>query len=429
MFYGWIIVALAFVSLFVTVGTLAQCSPAFMIPFTEEFGIGRAQAALNTVMMSVGGVAITPLVGRAVGTFPIRNVMLAGAAALALGFLAMSLATAWWMVLAVFGVVGSFAVSAISISCNTLVVNWFERRRAIALGIALFGMSISGAVLTPLATWSIQSWGWRATYQGFGGLGLALIPLLALLVVDRPSDRGVAPDGDEAPARRPEAGPDPADAPLSSTRELLSSGSLWLIAAACGLIFFGSTGLVNHGVAFATDRGIDPMRAAGVVSGFFVGGASGKLFFGWLADRLGERGALAVAQACCATALLSLLAVSGFGPLSAATVLYGFGMGGVAPLQSALLARCFGTRDFAPAMGLIAPLMLPFHAGGPPLAGVVSDRSGSYDPALWIFLAALAVSALALSRIRLAERPLQRPDPRDRIDVGDGGRGTRPGRL
>ena len=401
MFYGWIIVALAFVSLFVAVGTLAQCSPAFLIPFTEEFGIGRAQAALSTVMMSVGGVAIMPLVGRAVGTFPIRSVMLAGAAALALGFLGLSLATSWWMVLALFGVVGSFSVGAISIACNTLVVNWFERRRAIALGIALFGMSISGAVLTPLAAWSIQNWGWRATYRGFGCLAVALIPLLALLVVDRPSDRGLAPDGGDAPAQ-PGAGSDAAAPPLSSTRELLSSSSLWLIAAACGLIFFGSTGLVNHGVAFATDRGIDPMRAAGVVSGFFVGGATGKLFFGWLADRLGERGAVAVAQGCCAAALMALLALGGFGPLTAAAGLYGFGMGGIAPLQSALLARCFGTRDFAPAMGLIGPLMLPFHAGGPPLAGVVFDRSGSYDPALWIFLAALAVSALALSRIRLA---------------------------
>jgi MFS family permease len=160
-------------------------------------------------------------------------------------------------------------------------------------------------------------------------------------------------------------------------------------------------GIMNHGYAFAVDRGIAPLRAAALLSAISVGAACGKLVFGGLAARLGERGAFFVAIACQLAGLVGLIELSTYAALVTAAGIYGLGIGGVAPLQAAFLAQGFGTRSFGPVMGLIAPLMIPFQIAGPPLAGYIFDTRGSYDLALWLFLLTTAVAALVLFLIRL----------------------------
>lgn len=409
MFYGWLIVALAFVAQFVVMGAFIQCYPVFLLPLAEEFGIGRAEAALPPAAILICGVVVAPIVGRLVAAYPIRNIMLAGALTMAVGFAALSQVTRFWQYLLVIGVSGSIALGALgAISCNSLVVNWFERKRSMALGIAMIGMSISGAVMIPIATLSVETWGWRRVHLGLAVIALALIPLVAGVVVTRPSDRGLMPDGDEIPPESPDAsrahptagaGTRAGEAvePPLGTRTLLRRHSLWLIAAACGLVFFGATGIMNHGLAFAIDRGIEPLRAAALLSAISVGAAVGKLAFGWLSDQLGERGAFGISILCDLAALAGLLLLTSFAQLVAAAALFGLGIGGVAPLQAALLAREFGARDFAPVMGLIGPLMIPFQISGPPLAGYLFDRQGSYDVAIWIFLGATVVSGMLMA--------------------------------
>ena len=133
-------------------------------------------------------------------------------------------------------------------------------------------------------------------------------------------------------------------------RHLLAAPTLWLIGAACGLSYFGALAVMNHGIAFAIDRGIDPMRAAGMLSAISVGAASGKIAFGWLADRMGEKGAFLVAVAFQFFALLGLGGLSGYGALVVAGGFFGLGLGGIAPLQAALVAQSFpgGSRRAKP---------------------------------------------------------------------------------
>ena len=401
LFYGWVIVGLAFVVQFVAAGALFQCFPVFLLPLADEFGLGRAQAALPPVAMMTAGIVISPIIGVAVSRFPIRNVMLVGALAMSLGFLWLSQATAYWQILLGYGIAGPTALGALgAISCNTLIVNWFERRRAFALGVAMIGMSISGAVVIPIASWGVEEWGWRAVYQFFAIEGLALMPLIGWLVVSRPEDMGLAADGEAGPAERVLAD-NKEEAEPSSVASLLAAPTLWLIGATCGLAFFGALSILNHGIAFAVDRGIDPMRAAGLLSMMSIGAASGKLVFGWLSDRLGEKAALAIALALEFIGFLGLWGLTDYASLVAIGALFGLGLGGVAPLQAALLARVFGSVDFSRVMGLVAPLMIPFQVAGPPLAGWIYDTRGSYDQALWVFMATTVAAGIALAFLRL----------------------------
>jgi predicted MFS family arabinose efflux permease len=403
VFYGWVIVGLAFVVQFIAVGSMMQCFPVFLLPLSEEFGIGRAQAALPPVAMMLLGIVFSPLIGLAISRFPIRNVMLIGALAMSLGFFALSHATAFWQIVLAYGLSGPLAMGALgAIACNSLIVNWFERRRSLALGIAMIGMSISGAIMIPAAAWGLETWGWRAVYRFFAVIPLGLMPLIAWLVVNRPEDLGLAADGED-PAEVANAATQFAPAAPTPMRKLLATPTLWLIGAACGLSFFGALAVMNHGIALAIDRGIDPMRAAGMLSAISVGAAAGKLAFGWLADRLGEKGAFEVALTCQFFALLGLATLSGYAALVAVGGFFGLGLGGIAPLQAALLARNFRGGDFSRALGLIGPLMIPFQVAGPPLAGWIFDRQGSYDLAIWIFMASTLASGFVISFLRLPD--------------------------
>ena len=114
-------------------------------------------------------------------------------------------------------------------------------------------------------------------------------------------------------------------------------------------------------------------------------------------------------------ALFGFIGLSSDANCVASAALYGLGLGGVSPLQAALLARRFGSTHFAPAMGLLSPLMTPFQITGPPVTGYIFDRLGSDDLALWCFVASLEVAAVALSFVRLpaptSERPRREPEP------------------
>ncbi|MCR9094266.1 MAG: MFS transporter [bacterium] len=402
---GWIIVTVAFVANFVAMGTVLQPVPVLLLPFVEEFGVGRAWAVLPSAATLAGGMVIMPFVGRLMATVPIRRMMIAGALSLSFAFYAMSLATEFWQILALFSLPCGFGLGALGVvATNTLVVNWFEEQRGLALGVAMMGMSLAGVVMLPLSGWVLEASGWRGVCRMLASIDLAVVPLLALTIVTRPSDVGLRPDGatdarDEGPALLAQE----EDGSIASTREIVTNPSLWLLAAACGLVFFGSMGIMNNGIAFAVDRGIDPLRASVIVAAMALGAGAGKLVFGWLGGRFGEPVAFAIALGLQVVTLAGYLVFASYEILLVISLVYGLGLGGISPLQVALLARVVGARSFAPAQGLIGPIQIPFQIAGPSLAGFIADTRGSYDLAIVIFIAAMLVSALAMGAMTLRE--------------------------
>ena len=125
--------------------------------------------------------------------------------------------------------------------------------------------------------------------------------------------------------------------------------------------------------------------------------------FGWLGSRIGEHAAFALALVMQIVTLSAFLVLTRYELLVAVSLIYGLGLGGVSPLQAALLARTVGARSFGPAQGLIGPIQIPFQIVGPPLAGMIFDARGSYDLAIVLFIGALLVSGVALAALALRE--------------------------
>ncbi len=427
IFHGWKIVGVAFLALFVSVGFGFYSFSAFFVALTSEFGGGRVGVGIGVALFGVTNGLVAPFLGHVLDQGHARRIMTAGAWLLALGLLLTATVrnlVQFYLVLGTFLALGAALIGGVTAS--TLVANWFVRQRAMALGIATMGISLSGVVMAPVATRLIDLIGWRGTFVLFGALTLLVVlPAVRRWVVDRPEDVGLHPDGaatslagdwTSAPAAREEpAGAEPAT-PIRPTDgrppgrrrldwlEPLGKRNFWVIAAVVSMCFCANSAILTHIIAHALDLGFAPVRAAFSLSVIAAMGVLGKVVFGWIGDRLGSRGALSLAVGLMATGTASLLRAESHLALLAAVAVFGLGMGGIMPLWGTLIGACFGRRSFGRVMGLMSPVLLPIQVPGVPFAGYVHDRFQSYDLAFTTFIGLYLLSMLILRLLRVPEQ-------------------------
>ena len=407
MFYGWVMVAVAFVTQFISSGIIFYTFGIALKQWTVEFDSGRLGVSGIHFVLPLAGAVLAPFVGRLASAGHLRLLIPAGAVAAGLGFCAISQATALWQLYVVYPLLMAYAAGTLSgVGASTLVVNWFSKTRATALGVSQIGASAGGMIMAPLTVSLFSAYGWRSVYLGFGLVILAVAPLLAWLIVGRPADRGLQPDGVAAPeastggAVAPGASIPGSPHAVVSTRTALREPNLWLISFITGVGFMLSSVIVTHLVAMVTDAGVDPLRASKLLAIMSTVAAFGKLLFGRLADRAGVQTAYAVSIVLEVIALAGILLLPTSLALEGITAVLGLGIGGNLPLSAALIARTFGPTAFGPMMGMKTMLMTPLVATGTPFAGWIFDETGSYRIAFAVFLGLVLMSLAALWRVR-----------------------------
>ena len=405
MFYGWRIVGATFVSLFISVGFLFYSYGVFFPALEAEFGGSRFAISIALAIMNIVMGFSAPFLGRALDSWSIRNIMLIGAIFVSLGFMLASQIAALWQFYLLLGTFLGLGAGMIGqLPSSTLVSNWFIKRRGLALGIATMGVSLSGVVMAPLTTWLISSVGWRTTFMLFGALTAGIVtPLVGLIVVNRPEDMGLHPDGaTEEDAIELEHNGNAFSAPYPdfSTRGTFRDRNFWAITIAISLNFFAMGATLTHMIPHAKDLGISALNASFVLTASAGVGVFGKVLFGYIADFVDSRLALLVSMSfqCCGTILL--LFAETYPMLVVVGAIFGLGMGGVVPLWGTMIGEYFGRESFGRVMGLMGPCMLPIHVFGVPFAGLVFDLTGSYSGAYSTFIGAYALSALSLLILR-----------------------------
>ena len=404
MFYGWIIVAVAFLTQFIVTGFFFYGFAVTLEPMADAFSDGKraAVATVHLVMPWVGAV-MAPFIGQLAGRGHIRALLTAGIVSMATGLLLVSQASTLWHLYAIFPTLIAFGAGTLSgVVASAIVINWFDRLRARALGISQIGASVGGVLMAPIGAMLVSDYGWRTTYLVYGSLTMLLAPLVWMLAVGSPAERGLAPDGDTSDTGEdPEQRTTPA---TFNTREILRNPNLWYIALATGIGFSLSSALVTNGAGVIKSVGGINAETGLMLGLFSLGAALGKPTFGWLADKTGERPAFLVSVTLQLLGLASLTWLPAAELLPAVMLLIGLGIGGVLPLSAALVARVFGAASFGPAMGLVMPVLTPLVSVAVPLTAWVYDTHGHYEQAFYVFGVALLIAAALLAMIRLPKQ-------------------------
>jgi MFS family permease len=382
----------------------------FLLPLQESLGWSRGEIAFALTLATLFTPLVAPLTGWVVDKVPLRPLILVGVVLQSLNFAAFSMmeGSVW----VYYGLCLSLMVTAAGaslLSLAKLVQGWFDRSMGRALGL-LFACGGVGGILHPLWTQAVISqFGWRQAFMVMAGLSLLMCGVAALLFVrerDPGARRGVSAVVDTPPPASTAAAPG-AHGP-GSMAAFLRDAIWWKLALFNMLFALGVGAIFMHFAALLQDRGATPAQAALAMSLVGLGGLTGNLLAGWLADRMQASRLAVIVMAVPMLATLVIYAGGGLWVSIAAGGLLGLCSGGDNSVSLLLARRYFSADTFGRAS---ATQMVATAAGGgisPWLAGVVHDRTGSYDLALIMAAACMGAAALAawwLPESRVASMP------------------------
>ena len=402
MYYGWRITAASFAVLFVVVGIVYYSFPVFYAPLIDEFAWTRAQV---TAGFFYGILIVGPIFGISAGflidRYGTRRILLAGLIAAGIGFLGFSSMRSLGAYYVFYFMETVGYVSGGPVPNQVLISHWFNRMRGRAMGLAYVGIGVGGAVAPVLAQYLIRHAGWRTAMLVFGAtIFLFLIPMVLLIVKNRPEDVGLHPDGASSDAVSPSTAP-PARA--ISLRCALGEPSFWLILAGSAMSIGAVGGVIQHLQLFLRDQKFTPETAARVASFLLVSSIVGRVIMGYLADRFHKKYVMVAAYLMVGLSIPALYHVDTPGIIYLFALVFGFGMGADYMLIPLMTAHCFGVASLGKLMGVILTTDAVSQAFTPVLVGRLFDLQGNYS---WGFAVLIAMSLLgALAGALIPRRP------------------------
>src|SRR5712691_10348216 len=392
-FYGWIIVAVAFVTMGVGVNARTAFSLLFP-PILDEFGWERGVTAGAFSFGFLVSAVLSPALGRLMDRRGPRVVMEMGVGFIGVGLLLATFVSQRWHLYATLGVmVGGGSVCLGYTGQGLFLPNWFVRRRGLAMSVAFSGVGVGSIILLPWLQSLIGHGGWRGACRAMGILVLALLAPLNLLLKRRPEDMGLEPDGDRAltqteSERRPSNVVDPAWAAVDWTLErAMQTARFWWIALGFFTGLFSWYAVQVHQTKYLIEIGFSPSYAAWALGFVSLAGIPGQIALGHLSDRIGREWVWTVGSlgfALCYLALL-LLRQAPTPPLLWLMVvsqgLLGYGLTSVI---GAIPAEIFQGRHYGTIFGTLMLASIVGGAAGPWVTGLLYDATGGYTLAFWI---------------------------------------------
>lgn len=408
-FYGWIVVAVVFVTMALAVNARTAFS-LLMPPILDEFGWNRGVTAGAFSFGFLVSALLSPTLGRLMDRYGPRVVNLIGVGITTAGLLLATLGSQPWHLYATLGVLVGGGSVCLGYSGQTLFLpNWFARRRGLATGIAFAGVGVGSILLFPWFQTVIERAGWRAACWTLGLVVLVVAGPLTLLLRKRPEDVGLRPDGDAAPASAAAAAA--ADNVLDrewaavdwTLARAMRTARFWWI----GLGFFGGLyawyAVQVHQTKYLLEVGFTATEAAWALGAVSLAGIPGQIVLGGLSDRIGREAVWTVGCLGFALAYALLLAL-GAGAGANAPLLYamiiaqgliGYGM---TPVFGAIVMEVFQGKHFGSIFGTLMLGAIGGGAFGPWLSGLLHDVTGDYVAAFWIAIGFCVLSTFAIWR-------------------------------
>lgn len=397
-YYGWVMVAVAFITQSVSGGGLTYSYSVIASTLNDEFAVSRLQLMLPMTAMTLMGAFVSPLLGPRLDKFPLRNFMFAGALVLALGLYSLSLAPSMMAVTLIYGLLMAPVHGLLGTLCSSVLVSrWFSRKLALAMGVAAIGTSVGGFVIPPAMEYLITLYGWRETMVIASAAVLLLITPVCILVRDRPEQKNQFIDG---AASAPDLSHVPAASEFDSTAALLRSRAFWLLAITVGFLFSSYTALLSNLVQLVAAFDVSRQQGAYLIGVMSAVGILGKLIFGAIADRIDMRLGLATAIVLVASGIGIFVAGSTYPHFLIGSIVMGLAAGGMLPVWGALMAILFGAANYGRVMGLMGPVIVVCNVSALPLTGYLYDNTGSYTLPLLIFVGLLVVSLVWVPLLR-----------------------------
>jgi MFS family permease len=386
-FYGYTVAgAAAFIM--VLVFSVHYSFGVFFLPLLTEFGWTRAMTAgaFSLVWIAQGLLAI--VMGGLTDKLGPRIVLTVCGVLIGVGYLLMSQVTAVWHLYLFYGVIVGAGLGGTFVPLTSTTARWFVSRRGVMTGIVTAGVGVGALLGPPISSLLISGYDWRVSYLVLGSVVLVGVTLAAQLLRRDPAQMGTVAYG----ANRASSSSQPPVFDVA-LREALHTRQFWIMVSAFLCYGFSLSAILLHLAPHATGLGIPPSSAANLIA--MIGAASviGKVWFGSVSDRIGNKNVYLIGFVMLAGSLFGLVPLTQLWSLHAFAIVFGLAYGGLAAAHSPLVAWLFGLKRHGLIFGVSFNGWTLGCALGTIFAGYVFDSTGSYQMA---FLACGVLSVVGL---------------------------------
>ena len=385
---GWRIVAVCFWVAIFGWGLGFYGQTVYVAELHRLHGWPTSLISSGTTFFYLFGASLIVFVSEAIRILGPRNCLLAGVLAMAAAAVLVGRVTEPWQLYAANAVLAfGWAGTSLGVITNTLGL-WFDKKRGMAISLALNGASFGGIIGVPLLVVAIGRFGFSGAMTSAAVVMLASAIPVILVFVGRP------------PVRRVEAklaGPTTVSVPRIRALALRDTAFL-TVTIAFALVLCAQVGFVVHLITFL-DPVIGREHAAIAVAVLTAMAVVGRVLFSTVIDRLNQRLASALSFASQAVALAIIINSRDETLLVAACALFGFSVGNLITLPSLIVQREFDPRSFGVLVSLLTAINQVTYAFGPGIVGLLRDASGSYSLPFYGCIG-LELTAAALIMVR-----------------------------
>ena len=387
LYYGWVIVIVSFLIITISYGVQYSFG-VFLKPLSADFGWTRAQtSSIYSFYIIMHGISAA-IMGWLSDRFSSRLTSAIGGILISSGLLLASYAGAIWHLYIFYSFLVGLGVGTSLVPLQATTSRWFTKRRGTALGIVTSGVG-AGTLLMPLfASYFVSLYGWRMSYLAMSCVAF-LVVVLALLFLKRQPKQPKTGQYNQGIERHQQG---------LQVQQAILTKSFWFLFACYLFLGIAVTIPITHMVAYATDKGINPVVAATFLSAVGAGGILGRLSLGSLSDKVQAMNLLPFVFVTLAIIIGCFLSADGTILFLLLATLFGFTYGGSAPLLTRVTTKYFGLSSLGAILGCQVLGVAVGGMVGSYFAGYVFDLTNSYQ---LVFLSGAFSAITALGFLRL----------------------------
>ena len=414
VFYGWVVLGMASLGTYAATGVAQVVIGGIQNLIFEDLGWDRSTIAFAVTAGTWMSGFLAPVFGRLVDDHGPRRLMPPAALIAGASFIALGGIREVWHFYAAYTVARAIANPAlVGVVPRTVAVNFFNRKRNLAIGLVSTFRPVSGAINIQIISIIAAASSWRVAYRLLGAFSILLVVPLFLIMRRRPEDIGLRPDGDEslsarrttsAARRGMHSAPSSAESSWTAGEALVTS-AFWFIVSAEMLTILTSGTVGFQIVPFLVDSGMSQPVAVIALSLSSLLGALVNPGWGILADRYQPRLLATMATVVTLVTAAFFIPTAGGAGGFVVAIVWGIASGGLDVLGSMMLAQYFGRASYGTITGLMGPFQMVFLGLGPTLGALLYRATDGYS-VIWYY--ALGAYAIATVLIFSARRPVKK---------------------
>jgi len=395
IYYGYIMVVAIFFIISIMWGTI-YCFSVFFNPLRSEFGWTSTQTSLAFSLYMVVHGLFYIVTGKINDSFGPRIVMTICGFFIGVGYLLMSRINALWQFYILYGLIIAIGMSGAFVPLISTITRWFVKKRSLMTGICAAGIGVGTMIMPPVASWLISTSGWRQSFIIIGMVSLVLIVTAAQFLKRNPTDIVQSTcDTDQADKMATQK-----QTKGFSLRQAVWTSQFWILSAAFFGFGFYLGSIMVHIVPYAINIGILSNRATMAIT--FIGGSgtASRVIMGAIAGRIGNKPVAIISFILMILSAFILILSKEVWMLYLFALIFGFGYGGLAIIESLLAADLFGLRAHGLIFGVLTFIVTIGASIGPLVAGYIFDLNDSYYTLFLIFFTVSIIGSALISLLR-----------------------------